>query len=304
MRNLYSQLGISTKATAAEIRDAIPGCLDNDVCADAEEVLLRPKRRRVYDDVNHVLCDIAALRLQLGLRNGDNWDYRLATEYAPTNKLRSQFQLYQKKRKRWIRAHQKFGTLRAILAVPLGVARAAFGVLRQVALRLGFVWLLIAAAWAFSFFDKSPSTASSSTHPPKTHSVFNKPIIPMPASGTVRNVTPRPPAAPFQIEVRGNANYLLKLADRTTGNTEVDIFVRAGQTVQVEVPLGVYELRYAAGTTWYGYQYRFGPETAYSKADSLFRFHLQGDGVTGYTVTLFPVPNGNLSTHTIAPSQF
>lgn len=82
------------------------------------------------------------------------------------------------------------------------------------------------------------------------------------------------------------------------------IFVRSGSTVKVEVPLGAYELRYASGETWYGYQYRFGQDTAYSKADKIFDFHHTGSQIHGYTVTLYKVPHGNLHTSTINANQF
>ena len=52
-----------------------------------------------------------------------------------------------------------------------------------------------------------------------------------------------------------------------------------------------YELRYAAGTTWYGYDRRFGQETAYGKAGRLFDFHRTGKQVSGHTVSLYKLPN-------------
>jgi hypothetical protein len=84
----------------------------------------------------------------------------------------------------------------------------------------------------------------------------------------------------------------------------MDIFVRGGDTVQVEVPLGTYVVKYASGTTWYGYDYRFGPETDYSKAESKFDFRNDGYQISGYTITLYRVAGGNLHTRGLSPAEF
>ena len=82
------------------------------------------------------------------------------------------------------------------------------------------------------------------------------------------------------------------------------VFVRKGMTAEIDVPLGLYELRYALGDEWYGYDHLFGPKTSYSKADTLFDFRDTGTQLTGYTVTLYKVPRGNLHTSTIGVDQF
>jgi hypothetical protein len=84
------------------------------------------------------------------------------------------------------------------------------------------------------------------------------------------------------------------------------IFVHGGTTVNVDVPLGVFEVRYASGTNWFGYGDLFGPKpyTVYSKADRFFDFQVVGNEIRGYTITLYNVANGNLSTTEIAESEF
>ena len=74
--------------------------------------------------------------------------------------------------------------------------------------------------------------------------------------------------------------------------------------MKVKVPFGTYEVRYASGDTWYGYEYLFGPETSYSKADKAFTFEFDGNQISGYTITLYKVTNGNLSTKKIRPNEF
>ena len=36
--------------------------------------------------------------------------------------------------------------------------------------------------------------------------------------------------------------------------------------LELKVPLGTFEIRYASGKQWYGYNYLFGDDTSYSKA--------------------------------------
>ena len=74
--------------------------------------------------------------------------------------------------------------------------------------------------------------------------------------------------------------------------------------MEVEVPLGTYEVRYASGESWYGYEYLFGPGTSYSKADKTFTFKVVGNQISGFTITLYKVSHGNLHTSTISPTEF
>ena len=73
---------------------------------------------------------------------------------------------------------------------------------------------------------------------------------------------------------------------------------------EVEVPLGKYEVYYCYGDTWYGEKYKFGSQTLYAKADDIFEFYENNEGVYGYTLTLYRVSNGNLDTESIKESQF
>ena len=86
------------------------------------------------------------------------------------------------------------------------------------------------------------------------------------------------------------------------------VYVKGGTTVEVEVPFGTYTMRYATGTIWYGYEYLFGPDTFYAQADETFVFErertVDGWSISGFTVTLYPVTGGNLSTTRMRASEF
>jgi hypothetical protein len=126
----------------------------------------------------------------------------------------------------------------------------------------------------------------------------------LPDSGSVRTWTADERVAPFEIKASQGSHYLVKLVHAYTNAPALTVFVRSGTTVAVDVPLGTYEVRYASGETWYGYEYLFGPGTSYSKADATFTFKVEGNKVSGFTITLYKVPHGNLRTSAIKPTQF
>ncbi len=178
-------------------------------------------------------------------------------------------------------------------------------------LRQYYCWFILltiitAAIWNN---NKPPSTHSSSIKP-KTYSTptpaptFNKPKLPLPANGFLQVFTTREAVAPFEIKSDYDSNYLVKLVDSNNSSTVITVFVHGGLTATVDVPLGTYDVRYASGDAWYGYEHLFGPSTTYSKADRLFTFRQDGLHVSGYTITLYKVRYGNLQTSRIHKDQF
>ncbi len=133
---------------------------------------------------------------------------------------------------------------------------------------------------------------------------FTEPAYPLPYNGEFKNYSSKTALAPFKISTRGTEHYYVKLVDVATGRTVCTLFVRGGQSVEVVVPLGNYTMKSASGTTWYGTQHLFGPDTSCSVADSTFRFYETTDGYMGNQVTLYKVSNGNLSERSIPMSQF
>lgn len=134
---------------------------------------------------------------------------------------------------------------------------------------------------------------------------FNEPVQLLPLNGFTERYHSSEAIAPFEIRTRyGSGNYYVKMVDYYTKKTVLTIFVRDGQSVNIDVPLGTYELKYAVGKNWYGNEHLFGPDTACSKAKDRFEFERHGDEITGYTVELYLQINGNLETNTIPVSSF
>ena len=117
----------------------------------------------------------------------------------------------------------------------------------------------------------------------------------LPKNGWIVNYHSGDPIAPLRIITRDSyQNYFAKIEDYYTGQSILTVFVRGGESIDIEVPLGTYKLKYAVGKTWYGPDYLFGPETSYSKADEKFLFSRVGNNISGYTVELYLQRDGNL----------
>ena len=134
---------------------------------------------------------------------------------------------------------------------------------------------------------------------------FTAPEQSLPANGHVRPPVNASETAPLRILTTGNdTHYYLKLEESGTGRSALTVFVRSGHQVDMRVPFGTYVVKYASGQKWYGYQHLFGPDTAYTKADSTFAFRREGNQIKGFSITLYTVEGGNLSTLPIKPNDF
>lgn len=141
--------------------------------------------------------------------------------------------------------------------------------------------------------------------PRKSEPIFTEPIRPLPLNGAIKRYVKDEAIAPLKITTRESGNhYFVKLVDWYTSKTVCTVFIRSGQSVSLDMPLGSYKLKYATGEQWYGTKFLFGPETAYSVADKQFDFEVRGDHVSGYTVELILQPNGNLKTNKISAEEF
>lgn len=161
----------------------------------------------------------------------------------------------------------------------------------------------------FNLNSSRRSPADTGKAAPRVAARVNEPALiekPLPYSGTVKEYTSAPRVAPLEIKAAAGSHYLVKLVSVRDGSTAMTVFVRSSTTVKVQVPLGTFEIRYAAGSTWYGYgnDELFGPETSCSKADSRFRFAEEEFQITGYSITLYKVRHGNLHTSKIDRSKF
>lgn len=167
--------------------------------------------------------------------------------------------------------------------------------------------VLLFLGWTL-FFDGHknkgvPNSGNSSYAQPVP--AFSQPVQPLPQTGD-NTASFGNGVAPLKIITSpgGSNHYFVKIVDKSTNQELGSYFIRSGGVLDIKVPLGTYEIRYATGTQWYGPDYLFGPETAYSKADSLFTFEFDGYQYSGYTVELIMQQNGNLRTSGMQPNQW
>lgn len=163
------------------------------------------------------------------------------------------------------------------------------------------------AIWYLStsgFFSYIFSLMENTSEPELALNDIQLQEVPVMMNGTIDVYTNQPRVAPLEIETSGSGYYFVKLVKTGTDQTIMTIFTHAGQSVTTEVPLGSYDVKYASGENWYGYDNLFGTETVYSKANSVFSFQDTGSQISGYTITLYEVMDGNLSTSKISASDF
>ena len=127
---------------------------------------------------------------------------------------------------------------------------------------------------------------------------------PLPHHGYTQNFTGREALAPFKIQTSGSGYYFVKLVEVSTGADAVHLFVHGGNTIEIDVPLGSYYLKYAAGQTWYGLGEYFGYETAYSESSTILTFSSNSYNYMGNSVTLYRVQGGNMHTQSINKNSF
>ncbi|MEM7820361.1 MAG: J domain-containing protein [Candidatus Aenigmatarchaeota archaeon] len=179
-------------------------------------------------------------------------------------------------------------------------------------LKKNWGWYLVLGVIVFVIISSAlnPEPARKQTPvlnepPQKSEPIFTEPIQPLPINGAIKRYVDDEAIAPLKITTRESGNhYFVKIVDWHTNKLVCTVFIRSGQSVNLDVPIGTYKLKYATGEQWYGTKFLFGPETSYSVADKRFDFEIRGDHVSGYTVELYPQPHGNLRITRISANEF
>ena len=97
--------------------------------------------------------------------------------------------------------------------------------------------------------------------------------------------------APLTLKVRNaGQHFFVKLIDLPANKEVLSLFLRSGAQLKVNLPLGTYELKYAAGETWYGPGWLFGNATTFSRLDTELAFEHTDNEISGYSVDLYLQP--------------
>lgn len=173
-------------------------------------------------------------------------------------------------------------------------------------INLWFVWILLFIFIGLPYLEDSGSKPSKSTSSYQTAKVEQPPFTapPVQISHGIISKNFSEGFAPLELKTRYGSNYYIKVVNVSTNQTVLTAYIAGGRPFEVQMPLGTYEIRYAAGDTWYGTPHYFGPDTSFSKADELFHFTSDGYRYSGYTVELIMQAHGNLRTQHINEADF
>ena len=155
------------------------------------------------------------------------------------------------------------------------------------------------------FFDNNEKVFNDAIEQKLGYKELSLKPQPLPKSGVIHNYTGKPAIAPFKIITQDNdENYYIKLVNPYTDKTEIVIFLSGGETKEMNIPIGTYKIKRAAGKTWYGEKYLFGHNSTYVASDELLTFNISGSYVEGHTLTLYKVADGNFSSKEISAEEF
>jgi hypothetical protein len=139
----------------------------------------------------------------------------------------------------------------------------------------------------------------------------DKGALPSPPTSTIAKSRRKNAIAPLTIGSEAGTNYLVKLVNVADEKDQIMIFVKGGESYSTKVPLGSYRIRAASGSTWYGRNDLFGPETQFfrlrSKKDdesSVFKFTQQSNKILGMTISFKKVFQGNMEQEKISRIEF
>ena len=86
--------------------------------------------------------------------------------------------------------------------------------------------------------------------------------------------------------------------------SDLAFYVAAGETFNIDVPVGIYVFSYCHGTTWYGEKLYFGDDTLYYKSDEDLEFYTDRYYSNGHTISLIKQTNGNFDTDPTTKDKF
>ena len=319
MKDLYQRTGISPTASAEVIRQLFASQSDSEDRAATRQILQVEHRRRVYDRVRETYVTLGAVAANIRMSGEIPEDFR-----RPPSAFAAQIPRYLKRYRR------KFSQRnRCVWAVLLLLILGAFGIIVLASkhtissptpprsqplpptpefptprhFRRLFPTPEFPTPPPFFPTPEFPTPPPSQPLPP-TPPPFNQPPEPLPPNGLFWAFPGRSRIAPLKVTTQSGNRYYIKLVDAHSKAPIITIFVDGAQTIQVAVPLGTFELRWASGWLWYGLKDLFGPETTCTKGVELLSFTRAGDYVQGHDVTLYEVPDGNFRTAPIPKSEF
>jgi len=126
----------------------------------------------------------------------------------------------------------------------------------------------------------------------------------LPKSGVMKFYSKKKRIAPFKITASSFQNHYIKIYQYSTNKLVMTIFLRKGEFMETNLPLGIYGIKYATGEIWYGEKHLFGEWTTYFEAKGAFECEIVNDRIRGWEIQLYLSPSGNLQTDEIDEENF
>ncbi len=156
--------------------------------------------------------------------------------------------------------------------------------------------------WSFATPDPTRTPEPTLTPIPQTHDLKEAAF---PARNMASGVAGLGDCGMLTVTASPAYNYTFLSVVRTR-DTEpcINVYIRGGATLEVEVPYGMYKIYCAEGDNYYGYTNLFGPEGVYSELDGYFNFYEDDEYVYGHTLTLTSSYYGNLNSSSLTLADF
>lgn len=166
-----------------------------------------------------------------------------------------------------------------------------------------------------NFFDDNIYKLNETLNSRLQKQIFGTKKVDLPKSGIFKVYSKKKRVAPLKIlankdplhlfdEENERDNYFFKLYDYDTNREVLSFFIRAGEDLEIKVPLGSYMLKYVSGTIWYGEKYLFGYPSNYFVFSQVLDFSEGYGYYEGHTITMYKQRNGTLSTKSISEENF
>jgi hypothetical protein len=340
MNDLYRRIGLPAETDdRAVIERAIAVTAGSDArsARAARHVLLDRDRKSVYDRTRAAVMQVGKLRANLGLSRAPNWLVSDCSDFDTTpSSTVSQLQALRAPRRQPPASNQNLsvgGGIGLFIGAVVLCSCIIWGLL-DIGSSRGRSTGSLPSRSQSTYVPPATSTANNRPLPPvetraeKVRKLVTKRLERaglvsdattvdnavqkliqgqadlVPATGVLTRNFYGQGVAPLEIKTRAGSNYYVKVVDWSTKAEIMTAFVRGGSPFETTVPVGSYEIKYAAGQSWYGPILDFGDGGSYARCDDRFDFSLTSDGYNGYTIELILQKHGNLQTDPISADDF
>lgn len=319
MKDLYKAIGLpNVTDNVGTIERAIAtSARSPKVTHAARFILLNPARKAAYDRTHGVLRKVGQLRANLGLARSRLWMASDCADFdVPPSSPESELEALRARASQGVSEKSDSHPIAGI--VVLGVVCFAA------------IYAFFYASDAGDGQPAAPGRSAIAEPQDRTeqieglvrsrlsrsgHEVNPQRVATMAHDVSVRNAEPLPETgvltqsftsglAPLEIRTQVGSNYYVKVLDWTNNRLVLTAFIRGGEVLETTLPLGSYEIKYAAGKLWYGASLDFADTASYARCDERFDFTETVTGYSGFTIELIPRSGGNLKTDAIAPDDF